>query len=181
MKLVVGLGNPGKNYVKTRHNIGFTVLDALHKKLENDGISNWELSKKFNAKVADIKIKDEKIILAKPMTFMNGSGQTVQLIAHYYKIGVENIVIIHDDKDIKLGEMKVQNERSSAGHNGVQSIIDHLNTNNFTRMRIGVASESERKMNNTAKFVLNRFNLLEKNKVKKIINEATNKIIEIVS
>jgi len=177
MKLIVGLGNPGKQYQKTRHNIGFMVLDALQEKL---GSPDWSLSKKFNAKTSEINLKNEKIILAKPMTFMNASGQAVQMITHFYKVVPEDIIVVHDDKDLKLDDIRAQEDKSSAGHNGVQSIIDHIGTQKFTRVRIGVASENEKKMRDTAKFVLNKFGYFEKKKVEEVINKSVEEIRKIL-
>ncbi len=173
MKLVVGLGNPGKQYEKTRHNIGFIILNYLQEKLESPA---WSLSKKFNAEISEINLNGEKIILAKPMTFMNHSGQAVGLIMHYYKIKREDLVVVQDDKDIVLGKVKTQKDRGDGGHNGIKSIIEHINTKNFSRIRVGVASENNKKMQDTAKFVLGRFGLLEKKKVKQTIDEAMNEI-----
>lgn len=177
MKLIIGLGNPGKQYIKTRHNIGFMVLDALHKNLqESCDINNWELSKKFNAEISGCTIKNEKVILAKPMTFMNASGEAVQLIMHFYKMKINELIVVHDDKDLKLGEIKIQTDRGDAGHNGIKSIIEHLGTKNFTRVRIGVASENEKKMQDTSKFVLGKFGMFEKKKVEEVIKNAVEEI-----
>lgn len=177
MKLIIGLGNPGKQYGKTRHNIGFMVLDALHKELEKSyDINKWELSKKFNAEISGYNINNEKIILAKPMTFMNTSGEAVQLIMHFYKMKISELIVVHDDKDIKLGEIKMQIDRGDGGHNGIKSIVEHLGTKNFTRVRVGVASENEKKMSDTAKFVLSRFGLFEKKKVDEVVKNAVEKI-----
>jgi len=149
MKLIIGLGNPGTKYKKTRHNIGFMVIDFL--------IKNEE----FNSK---------KVKLIKPQTFMNNSGQEVKKIVDYYKIPIENIIIIHDDIDLSLGEIKVQQNRSSAGHKGVQSIIDNLGTQDFIRMRIGIKPE-ELKIN-TEKFVIQKFTEEEQEIINKTINKA---------
>lgn len=178
MKLIVGLGNPGKKYEKTRHNAGFIALDRLHQALKQYNISEWELSKKFNSQVCDCTINGEKIILAKPMTFMNSSGQAVQLITQYYKILPENIIIIHDDKDIKLGELKIQKDRGHAGHNGIRSIIDHIGSQNFTRIRIGIASENEKKMLDVPNFVLGKFGIFEKGKLENSIKKTLEEILK---
>jgi len=176
MKLIVGLGNPGKQYEKTRHNVGFMVLDALREEMEEWNVSNWELSKKFNAEICGATVKGDKVILFKPMTFMNESGIAVQLIAHFYKMTHRDIIVVHDDKDIMLGEIKVQNDRSSAGHNGVQSIIEHIGTQDFTRIRVGIKSENERKMRDTAKFVLHKFGIFERKIVKQTIEKSVEEI-----
>ena len=178
MKLIIGLGNPGKKYEKTRHNAGFMVLDRLRQALAKYNISEWELSKKFNSQICGCAINSEKIILAKPMTFMNASGQAVQLIAQYYKIEPENIIVAHDDKDIKLGEIKIQKDRGHAGHNGIRSIIDHIGSQNFTRVRIGIAGANEKKMIDIAKFVLGKFGIFEKGKLEKSIAKALEEILK---
>lgn len=181
MKLIIGLGNPGKKYEKTRHNVGFMILDALKEKLSEYQISNWELSKKFNAEICGCTIKGEKIILVKPQTFMNESGVAVSLIGHFYKLAPKDLIVVHDDKDLKLGEVKAQVDRGHAGHNGVRSIIEHLNTQNFLRVRVGVASDNEKKMQNTADFVLGKFGLLERSKVKEVIQKSVDEVMKIIS
>lgn len=190
MKLIVGLGNPGKQYQKTRHNIGFMVLDALQKEFEDSCDTgtpraslcgeNWELSKKFNAETCGCTINNEKVILAKPMTFMNHSGQSTQLIMNFYKMKIGDLIVVHDDKDIKLGEIKVQADKNHAGHNGIKSIIEHIGTKNFTRVRVGVASENERKMSDTSRFVLGKFGLFEKKKADEVIKNSIEEIKKLV-
>ncbi len=177
MKLIVGLGNPGKQYKKTRHNVGFIILDSLQKELSG---SDWTLSKKFNAEISDIGQGEDKTILAKPMTFMNNSGQAVGLIMNYYKIKPDNLVVVHDDKDIKLGEIKMQSNKNHAGHNGIKSIIEHIGTKNFMRLRIGVASENKRKMSDTSRFVLGKFGLFEKKKLEEITKKSIAEIKKLV-
>lgn len=170
MKLIVGLGNPGRQYKKTRHNVGFIILDSLQKELH---ASDWTLSKKFNAEISEIGQGDDKILLVKPMTFMNHSGQAVGLIMHYYKIKLDDLIVVHDDKDIKLGEIKIQSNKNHAGHNGIKSIMEHIGTKNFMRLRVGVASENKRKMSDTSSFVLGKFGLFEKKKLEEIIGKST--------
>jgi len=170
MKLIVGLGNPGKQYEKTRHNAGFLVLDELQSKLHT---SKWSLSKKFNAQVSEGSIVNESVMLVKPMTFMNNSGQSVGLLVNYYKIDpTEDLIVLHDEKDIPLGTIKVQKDRGAAGHNGVKSIMEHLGTQNFTRIRLGIASEHERQMEDTVNFVLGKFSMFEKRAIKKMAEDA---------
>lgn len=181
MKLIVGLGNPGKKYEKTRHNVGFMVIDDLHKQLLSFGINEWELSKKFNAYISGCNINDEKVILAKPMTYMNRSGEAVQNIGHFYKLNQKDIIVVHDDKDILLGELKIQENRGPAGHNGIKSIIEFIGSQDFLRVRIGIASENKNKMKDIPKFVLNKFGILEKNKLKISIEDAIGKIMGMIS
>ena len=172
MKLVVGLGNPGKRYEKTRHNIGFLVLDELAKSQQ----AQWSVNKKFNAATTDIMHGEEKIILAKPLTYMNESGQAVGLMAHYYSLSPTDIIVVHDDKDIDLGKIMVQKNRGHAGHNGIKSIFSHLGTKDIERVRVGVASKNNRRMQDTASFVLGKFSLLERRAMQAAITEAMTKV-----
>lgn len=178
MKLIVGLGNPGKRYEKTRHNIGFLVLDRLRERLgETCTIDTWELSKKFNAQICGCQYKNEKIILAKPMTFMNASGEAVGLIAHFYKLAARDIIVVHDDKDIPLGRIQEHTDRGHAGHNGVKSITEHIGTQAYTRFRIGIAAANEKKMKDASAFVLSKFGILERKEVKRVLEESTAMIL----
>src|SRR5689334_19392192 len=139
MKLIIGLGNPGKQYENTRHNAGFIILDEIRKALD---FPEFKFDNKFDAEIStgDYKLEaiSYKLILAKPQSFMNLSGQAVKKIMDFYKIPVENIAVIHDDLDIELGKYKLSDDASAAGHNGVQSIIDHLGTQKFRRIRVGI-------------------------------------------
>ena len=189
MHIILGLGNPGKKYETTRHNAGFMAIDALAKKSGG----SWETNKKFQAEIC----QTGDAILVKPQTFMNESGRSVQAILSYYKLlpkkfGLlkeknsnlsEILTIIHDDLDIPLGQYKISVDSRSAGHNGVQSIINHLKTKNFRRIRIGIRAESAEKIpadlprrNEMAagKFVLQKFSEEEV----KAINSAIEKIIQ---
>jgi PTH1 family peptidyl-tRNA hydrolase len=175
MKLIVGLGNPGKKYEKTRHNAGFMALDRLHEKLKLNSINSWELSTKFNALISGCTINGEKILLAKPTTYMNRSGEAISLIMHFYKVSLHDLIVLHDDKDIPLGEIKTQSERGHAGHNGVRSIIDTLGTTSFTRIRLGIANPE--KMGDVPTFVLKKFGLFEKKKVEKMLLESVDIVL----
>ena len=169
MKLIIGLGNPGEEYKKTRHNAGFLTMDKIA-----DDFQFPVSSSKFNAEISQGIIANEKTILAKPQTFMNNSGQAVKAILDYYKIKSEDIIIIHDDLDIPLGEYKISKNKNSGGHKGVQSIIDYLGTKDFTRIRIGIAIEN--KKTPTEKFVLERFGEEEMEIVEGVIEEIVRKI-----
>lgn len=178
MKLIVGLGNPGKKYARTRHNIGFKILDALHDTLAKEyPISDWNLSKKFNAEVCGVTVGNQKIILAKPMTYMNGSGQAVQLIAGFYKTVPQDIIVVHDDKDLILGEIRDQFDRGHAGHNGVRSIADTIGTNAFGRLRVGIGNEKKHSKEDTASFVLSNFGLMERKKANEVIKRCVAELI----
>ena len=152
MKLVVGLGNPGERYAKTRHNVGFMVLDKLIKKY----VATPQSNKKLGAILYSL---DKERMLIKPQTFMNSSGGPVANIVRFYKIKPESLLIVHDDVDLLFGEVKQQFARGSAGHRGVQSIIDSLGTEGFNRVRIGVGrpySSVGEKMETDA-YVLQKF------------------------
>ena len=168
MKLIVGLGNPGDKYKKTRHNLGFRVIDQLHQNLAFD---SWHLAKNFKTLISQGMLNRQKIILAKPQTFMNNSGQTVKSLVDYYRIPLEEILIIHDEIDLPLGKIRIQKGSRSAGHQGVQSIINRLGTKNFIRMRIGIKPAASQEKD-TEKFVLEKFTLEEEKTVQATIKKA---------
>ncbi len=133
MFLIVGLGNPGKKYQNTRHNIGFKAVNEIAANFE---FIEWQII--FNTQISKGKINEKNIILAKPQTFMNLSGRSVSEIARFYKIKSENIIVIHDDIDLPLGKIRIVKSRGAAGHKGVGSIIKELGKKNFIRFRIGI-------------------------------------------
>lgn len=181
MKLVVGLGNPGKQYTKTRHNVGFMILDEFQTATAKDfGWSKWEVSKKCNAEISQGTKGGEKIILLKPLTYMNNSGVPTQLALNFYKVKPADLIVIHDDKDIALGELKVQVDRGHAGHNGVRSIIECLSTQNFTRLRVGIASSDTKRMADIPEFVLGKFGLFEKSTLKKSLLNASQELMRLL-
>lgn len=137
MILIVGLGNPGDQYEKTRHNTGFMILDRLK---ESFGFPEFELSKKHNGVVSQGKIFGKDIVLLKPQTFMNESGKAVKAVAKFFRIRPEDIYVVQDEADVDLGKIKVSFGTTSAGHKGAQSIIDEMGTNKFTRFRVGIDS-----------------------------------------
>lgn len=148
MKLIVGLGNPGKQYESTRHNAGFLALDFIAKEL---GLE-WSEHKKTKSLLA----KSSEYILLKPQTFMNLSGETVTSALNFFKLDKSDLVILHDDIDVDLGKIKTTASSRAAGNNGVQSIIDLLGTQEFFRVRIGVRTEMREKIP-AEKFVLEKF------------------------
>ena len=133
MKLIAGLGNPGSEYEHTRHNMGFDVLDLLAQRFS---VSLWKDSMK--AQIATVSKAGEKILLVKPQTYMNGSGEAVGEIARYYKIDTSDIWIVCDDLDLPPGHIRIRKKGSAGGHNGLKSVISHLGTEEFLRFRIGV-------------------------------------------
>jgi PTH1 family peptidyl-tRNA hydrolase len=133
MYLIVGLGNPGLQYIDTRHNIGFMLLDYLAK-----GSKVSFLESKWKALIAKTIIWDESVVFLKPQTYMNASGTAVAAVAQYYKMSNANILVIHDDLDLALGRIKIVSGGGAGGHKGVLSCIDHLGTRNFPRIKIGI-------------------------------------------
>lgn len=141
MKLLVGLGNPGKEYEKTRHNVGFRVLQALAKQHD---FPEWKNSDRFQAFVTEKKMADEKMFLALPKTFMNLSGKSVAALINFYKLDPKkDLLIISDDKDMVFGKLRERSEGSSGGHKGLDSIIEQLGTEKFHRLKIGVGHEDQ--------------------------------------
>lgn len=170
MILIVGLGNPGKKYEKTRHNLGFLAVEEFASK--ND-FPDFKSSKKLDSLVSEGTLNEEKIILVQPQTFMNLSGKAVKLLTSKFKIQNFNLWVIHDDIDLPLGKIKIVKNRGSAGHNGVQSVINELKTKDFFRFRLGVATpELDKK--DAEKLVLEKFS----KKDEKILNEAIKKTVE---
>lgn len=133
MKLVVGLGNPTKEYEQTRHNVGFMVMDRLADVM-NVSIS----SSKFKGEYVKFKYKGEDVILLKPMTYMNNSGESVIQVMKYFKIDVSDVLVIYDDMDMPVGKLRLRESGSAGGHNGVKSLIAHMGTQQFKRIRVGI-------------------------------------------
>jgi PTH1 family peptidyl-tRNA hydrolase len=164
MMLIVGLGNPGKEYINTRHNVGFLAIDIIAHATNLSLADN----NKFRSAIASGEIANHKMILAKPSTFMNLSGQAVQLIPHYYKIPTSNIVVIHDDIDLELGQVKIKSGGGHAGHNGLKS-IDNCLGNSYWRIRIGVGRPKHNQ--DVADYVLDNFSKEEKIIIDDIIHK----------
>ena len=153
-KLIVGLGNPGLEYESTRHNVGFLIIDQFAKN------NNIEINKeKFGGLFIKTHINGEEVFLAKPLTFMNLSGQFVNEIMNYYKIDIEDLLVVYDDKDIINRKYKLKSNGSSGGHNGIKNIISHLGTDQFKRLKIGVGQET--RIENIKDYVLKKFSKKE--------------------
>lgn len=135
MFLIVGLGNPGRKYKRTRHNFGFRVLDQLR---QTYCLPRFKLNKKLQSELSAGALGDKEVILAKPQTFMNESGKAVKAVFNFYKIPLENLIVVHDELDLVLGEIKTSEARGAAGHKGIESIIGELGTQNFIRLRLGI-------------------------------------------
>ena len=173
---MVGLGNRKKKSPPPRHNTGFLVID----KLLADSGAETKFDKKANAEVAKATIDKKRVLLVKPLTYMNNSGIAVRALLDFYKLKPENLIVIHDDKDIPLGETRVQTDRGPAGHNGVKSIIKHLGTKNFMRIRVGVAPGNQNNIKDAANFVLGKFTAEEKKKLKKVSENIAKELESII-
>ena len=173
--IVVGLGNPGEEYIETRHNMGRMVLDAFVKK--NDW-SEWKMDKKTNSLVSDGKIGKSKVLLLKPETFMNKSGEAVKSLVKTKK-AAETLVVIHDDLDLPLGKVKISFNKSSGGHKGVESIMRAIKTEGFIRLRLGISGETAggkiKKPQGEEKVIdaiLGDFKKTESDELKKVIKKS---------
>ena len=160
MKLIVGLGNPGREYENTRHNVGFMVIDKLQ---EKQNLSDFKVFKK------GLISKNKDVILLKPQTYMNLSGESVREVVDFFKIKEEDIIVVHDDLDIPVGSLRLRENCSAGGHNGIKNIILHLGNQNFKRMRLGV---SKNKLIDTKDYVLSNFNKEEKEILDGVIDKA---------
>lgn len=150
MKAIIGLGNPGKDYQRTRHNVGFMTVDELGKLL------SVQISKiKFKSLYGEVSYKGEKILLVKPQTYMNRSGEAVRELINFYKLDPQDIIVIYDDIDIPLGEIRVRMKGSSGSHNGMKSIIQQIQSDQFPRIRIGIGKKHAEQ--DLANFVLSAF------------------------
>ena len=170
---LIGLGNPGKKYSKTRHNIGFLLLENLSKKYNG----NFLLKDKLKSYCSEFKINDSTFRLFLPNTYMNNSGDAVRAIVDWYKINLDQIFIIIDDKDLPLGKIRFRKKGSSGGHNGLKSIIEQLQTQNFKRIRIGIGSPplmKEKNTFNTISYVLGNISVEEKS----ILDKVYSRVIE---
>ena len=180
MKLIVGLGNPGEKYAKTRHNVGFMVVDKFLKSYETAPQDLWSLNDKLKSEIAIIdwqpkEGKAERVILSKPQTYMNNSGMAVSLIASYYKIPLEDIWVVYDELDLPTGSMKIRFGGAAAGHHGAESIIEKLGTDKFWRFRMGLGHESVSKEpeGDVEDYVLGGFSGSEKGKAKDLLKHGS--------
>jgi PTH1 family peptidyl-tRNA hydrolase len=134
VRLIAGLGNPGRHYARTRHNAGFIAVDRLAERWK----AGWRLQKKFVARVAMVDRDGRRLLLCEPETFMNASGEAVAAVAGFYKVPVEGLLVVVDDADLPVGEIRLRARGSSGGHHGLESIEQHLGTREFARLRIGI-------------------------------------------
>ena len=168
MVLIIGLGNPGKEYENTRHNIGFKALDAF---AESNGFDPWINKKDLKCEMATAHLGGTQVILVKPATYMNNSGEAAQAVAHFYKIPAERILAVYDEIDVPFGQIRLRKGGSSAGHNGVKSLIQHLGED-FARVRIGIGPKQPEQMD-SADFVLAKFSKEQQEQLKNLTQETT--------
>lgn len=170
MKLIVGLGNPGKEYAGTRHNCGFMVIDRLASKLNVDVDQN-----KFKGLYAKVKYHGEDIILLKPQTYMNLSGESVNAVMNFFKIDKEDLLVIYDDLDMPVGKLRLRKTGSAGGHNGIKNIILHTGSQNFNRIRVGIDRSKYIKV---VDYVLSRFTKDEQDAINQGIENASDAVID---
>jgi peptidyl-tRNA hydrolase len=168
MKIIVGLGNPGREYKDTRHNIGFMVLEELASRHPVE-----KQDSKFDAIIGHAKIKGEKILLVKPLTYMNLSGKSVQPLMHWHKTDLQDLMVIHDDMDLPLGSIRLRGGGGSGGHKGIRSIMERLASPDFARTRIGIGHPADHE---TVDWVLGRFAPDEKDLIDQTIKKAADAV-----
>ena len=170
MKLIVGLGNPGTRFEKTRHNVGFCVIDALMRK--TGAVLDTDKHKGIFGK---IRINKEEVILLKPQTYMNLSGESVQEVAHYYRIDPEDIVVVYDDMDLPLGKLRLRKDGSGGRHNGMKSVVGMMGTTKIKRIRIGI---DKNPLFIQKDYVLSEFSAEEMEVMTKAYDRAADALIE---
>lgn len=185
IKLIIGIGNPDEQYKDTRHNVGFMLVDYIVKK---NGLTDFEFNKKLNALTLKGKVDGSSIIIAKPQTYVNKTGESAVKLKNFYKVKPEQILVIQDDLDVPFGNTKISFDKNSGGHKGVESIMKALKTKKFYRLRIGLAKpalqkarqQSEKKRDDfVVKFVLSKFSPSEHDEIKKIFKEGYEKMLQV--
>jgi peptidyl-tRNA hydrolase, PTH1 family len=168
--LIVGLGNPGADYARTRHNVGFRTVEKLAERWRAD----WSAAKKLRSHVARAEHDGRRVLLCQPQTFMNASGEAVSAVVGFYQVTLKQLVVVVDDADLPLGEIRLRERGSSGGHHGLESIEQHLATREFARLRIGIGrSEGAREITN---HVLGRFNKAETGLMEKVLTAAAGQL-----
>lgn len=173
MKLVVGLGNPGKEYEKTRHNVGFMVLDKVAEKLKV-----YDFKEKFSGLLGEANYKGEKVLLLKPQTYMNLSGKSIVQVINFYKLNVEeDLIVVYDDMALPLGKLRMREKGSAGGHNGIKSIISHLG-DKFLRIKFGIGQSKDK--DKIVDFVIGRFSKEEEEEISKVLIHASDVVISVL-
>lgn len=171
MILIVGLGNPGKQYEQTRHNIGFDVIDYMANKYNID-----VNRKKFKGICGEGFIENKKVILLKPLTYMNLSGESIRELANFYKLEDDEIIVVYDDISLDIGRLRIREKGSAGGHNGIKSIIQNLGGDKFPRVKVGVGQPKDNLVNH----VLGKFSKEDREHIEKVIPVVSDAIVEIV-
>lgn len=169
MRWIVGLGNPGAEYEATRHNAGFFVIDELARRWNAGSFQN-----KCKALVAEARVQGEKVALVKPMTYMNLSGESVRAFMEYFKVKLEDAIVVYDDLDTEVGRIRLRYQGSAGGHNGIKSIIQHTGTQTFNRIRMGISRP--RPGQAVVDYVLSHFAKAEAPYVRKMVEEAADAV-----
>jgi PTH1 family peptidyl-tRNA hydrolase len=167
LHLMVGLGNPGADYERTRHNAGFLVVEELARRVS----AKWKLEKKFSVRMAQIEHGGRRVLLAQPQTFMNASGGAVGALVNFYQVPLQQLLVIVDDADLPLGEIRLRAKGSSGGHHGLESIEQHVGSREFARLKVGIGrtKDGRREITN---YVLGKFGADEKKLLEKVLQRA---------
>jgi PTH1 family peptidyl-tRNA hydrolase len=176
MWLIVGLGNPGREYARHRHNAGFMTIDLLAEQVDADSFRS-----KFSGEIARAWLEDEDALLLKPMTYMNCSGDSVQPCAAFYKIPAENIIVVHDELDLPFGEVRLKMGGGHGGNNGLRSLIQRLGTPDFGRVRIGIGRPAAGFKGDPSDWVLNPFSGEEREKLPTTLKQAAKSVLDIAA
>ncbi|MBQ0079238.1 MAG: aminoacyl-tRNA hydrolase [Eubacterium sp.] len=173
MFVIAGLGNPGKKYENTRHNMGFRVIDAI---AANNNITVNKL--KHKALVGDGRISDQKVLLVKPQTYMNLSGESLREVVNYYDVDIEDVIVIYDDFDTDLGALRIRKKGSAGSHNGMKSVVNELQSQDFPRIRVGIGGTGSRDWVN---FVIGKMDASEEELVEEAIKQAAKAVEVLIS
>jgi len=173
---VIGLGNPGSKYEFTRHNIGFRIVDSLARDM---GIE-FNKVKSYYSLISRGMINNHKVMLVKPQTFINLSGRAVNRVVSYYKIPLQDLLIVYDDLNLELGQVRIRKKGSSGGHKGIESIMQYLNSEDIPRLRIGIRNPSVNYNFDCVSYVLSNFNNDEEDKIEKVIQLSTKAVKTII-
>jgi peptidyl-tRNA hydrolase, PTH1 family len=174
MYLIAGLGNPGKKYQHTRHNLGFMVIDELASRL---GVSSFK--DKSRSLIAESRIDNQKVILVQPQTFMNDSGSAVKGLMDWYKIKADHLILIYDDVDLEVGQLRLREKGNAGGHRGVESVIESVGTTQFARVRIGISREEL--TGDVSDYVLQKIPPSQQDKLAEAVVDAAESVESIVS
>jgi len=176
VKIVVGLGNPGVKYEFTRHNIGFMILDNLARNIKIE----FKKVKSYYSLISRGMINNHKVILIKPQTFMNLSGRAVRKAVSYYKIPLQDLLIVYDDLNLELGQIRIRKKGSTGGHKGIESIMQYLNSEDIPRLRIGIGNPPVNFNSDCTSYVLSNFSYDEKDKIKEVMQLSTEAIKTVI-